>query len=131
HDPADFGVDRAQPPWPHAGRLRTGLSDALTTDAADDSYDLGWIESLPLDSSARVIRLRELLVNERDPLDRHFMFHELEAALYKARNVIPSALSDFDQTCREHDGEMTGLRRAFIAKWGVVPVLTTYRQMCV
>jgi hypothetical protein len=131
HDPADFGVDRARPPWPHAGRLRTGLSDALSSDEADDSYDLGWMNALPLDSSARVLRLRELLTKEPDPLDRHFMFHELEAALYKARNVIPSALGDFDQVCREHDAEMEALRRAFIAKWGVVPVLTTYRQMCV
>lgn len=131
HDPADFGVDRARPPWPHAGRLRTGLSDALATDAADNSYDLGWMNALPADSSARVLRLRELLAKERDPLDRHFMFHEIEGALYKARNVIPSALSDFDQVCREHDAEMSALRPAFMAKWGVVPVLTTYRQMCV
>lgn len=130
HNPADFGVDRARP-RPHAGRLRTGLSDALATDAADDSYDLGWMEALPLDSSARVLRLRELLAKERDPLDRHFMFHELEAALYRSRNVIPSALSDFDQACREHDAEMGALRQAFMAKWEVVPVLTTYRQMCV
>lgn len=131
HNPADFGVDRARPARPHAGRLRTGLSEALATDVTDDSYDLAWMNALPADSSARVLLLRELLTKEPDPLDRHFIFDELEAALYKARNVIPSALSDFDQACREHDAEMQALRRAFIAKWGVVPVLTTYRQMCV
>jgi hypothetical protein len=49
HDPADFGL-RPMPMSPPSGsRMRTGLSDALATDDADDAYDLSWMSGLPLD----------------------------------------------------------------------------------
>lgn len=131
HDPRDFGIEVQPLPNPHKGSIRTGLSEALATDDADDSYDLRWLATVPFDPAAAIARLRELLVEERDPLDRHFMFHELEAALYRARNALPDALRDFDDVCAAHDREMETLRQAFLAKWNVVPWLQTYRQMCV
>jgi len=49
HDPEDFGLRRHPLPPPPESRMRTGLSDAFATDAADDSYDLGWMSGLPSD----------------------------------------------------------------------------------
>lgn len=130
HDPTDFGL----PPERVATRqrrIRTGLSDALATDGADDSYDLVWLDLLPQDPVAGVATLRRLLESERDPLDRHFMFHELEATLYRLRSTVPNALSDYDEVCRQHDVEMDDFRAAFMTKWGRVPLLVTYKQMCI
>jgi hypothetical protein len=45
--------------------------------------------------------------------------------------VFASALDEYDQACRQHDAEMDGIRAAFVAKWGQVPVLETYRQMAI
>ena len=44
HDAADFGLAAIVPPPPAvlAGSMRTGLTEALLTDAEDDSYDLSW-----------------------------------------------------------------------------------------
>lgn len=131
HDPVAFGIETAPMPRVHAGELRTGLSDAIATDAADDSYDLSWLSSLPLDTTQAIARLRQMLTEEKDPIDRHFMFHELEAALYGSRNAVPTALTEFDDTCRAHDSEMEVLRAAFLVKWGRVPWIQTYRQMCI
>jgi hypothetical protein len=37
------------PPAPAlAGAMRTGLTEALLTDADDDSYDLSWLHGCPL-----------------------------------------------------------------------------------
>jgi hypothetical protein len=52
HDPEDFGLARHPLPPPSEPRMRTGLSDARATDAADDSYDLGWMDGLPTITSA-------------------------------------------------------------------------------
>ena len=51
HDPADFGLTPIVPPPPAAltGSMRTGLTEALLTDAEDDSYDLSWLHRLPSD----------------------------------------------------------------------------------
>lgn len=130
HDPTDFGLAPDHVATPER-RIRTGLSDALATDAADDSYDLAWLEDVPQDPVTGVEVLRRLLETERDPLDRHFMFHQLEAVLYGLRSTVPNALSDYDDVCRQHDAEMGDLRAAFIAKWGQVPLLVTYKQMCI
>ena len=64
-------------------------------------------------------------------VSRHFMFHHLEKALYKSRNIIPSALDEYDECCGEHDAEMDAIRTAFMAKWRMVPWLQTYKQMCI
>jgi hypothetical protein len=134
HDPADFGL-RAPPPPPPSGsrmsRMWSGLSDAVATDETDDTYDLSWMNDLPADDLRAVKMLRQLLERESDILDRHFMYTHLEALLYQSRDVFSSALEEYDQTCRHHDAEMDGIRAAFAAKWGEVPVLETYRQMAI
>jgi hypothetical protein len=131
HDPEDFGLSRQfLPPPTHSG-MRTGLSDARATDAADDSYDLGWMTSLPSDRIRAIPYLRNLLAQETDILDRHFMYVHLEAILYRSRDAFASALDEYDETCRQHDAEMDSMRQAFIAKWGQIPLLETYQQMAI
>jgi hypothetical protein len=111
--------------------MRTGLSDAFATDAADDSYDLAWMSGLPSDDVRAIPYLRKLLDQEKDILDRHFMYAQLEAILYRCRDAFTSALGEYDEACRQHDAEMDGIRSACIAKWGKLPLLETYRQMAV
>lgn len=104
YDEADFGL--ATPAEPTSAGVRTGLSEALTTDVADDGYDLGWFHSLPDDASKRLIRLRKLLLSEESPLSRHYIFSELEALLYRFRDTFPSALPEYDEVCRKHDTDI-------------------------
>jgi hypothetical protein len=136
HDPADFGIARTRPVSARVygvseGTMRTGFSEAWRTDLEDDSYDLSWFSSLPEADRPAIAMLRDLLSRERDVLDRHFQFAELEARLYHARDLYETALSEFDEACRRHDAEMDVIRVALIAKWGKVPVLETYRQMAI
>ena len=130
HDPEDFGVsvgaDQAS-----MGELRTGLSQAFQTDRQDDSYDLGWYNDLPDDTRRAVAQLKSLLVSDPDLIDRHFMFSELEARLYRLRDVEIGALADYDATSAQHDAEMDRIRPALYAKFGAVPLLETYKQQCV
>lgn len=74
---------------------------------------------------------RQLLERESDVIDRHFMHAHLEALLYQSRDAFASALDEYDAACRQHDSEMDGIRAAFLAKWGQVPVLETYKQMAI
>jgi hypothetical protein len=97
--------------------MRTGLSDALATDEADDSYDLSWMGDLPTDDLRAITMLRQLLGRESDPIDRHSMHAHLQSLLYRSRDVFDSALDEYDQACRQHDSEMDGIRAAFMAKW--------------
>jgi hypothetical protein len=131
HDPEDFGVPRRRFAPPPESRMRTGLSDALATDAADNSYDLTWMTGLHSEDIRAIPYLRELLAHEKDLLDRHFMFVQLEAILYRCRSAFTSALSEYDEACRQHDAEMDGIRQACLDKWGTVPLLETYRQMAI
>jgi hypothetical protein len=135
HDPADFGMAAVRSSRGEAsiadGTMRTGLTDAWRTDPEDDSYDLSWLTSLPVADRPAVAMLRTLLEQERDPIDRHFQFAELEARLYHARDLYGDALNEFDEACQQHDADMDTIREAFIAKWGKVPLLETYRQMAI
>jgi hypothetical protein len=131
HDPAAFGLQGMARSGRRNQGMRTGLSDALATDGGDDSYDLEWLARLPEDGLAAIAKLRALLAEETDPIDRHYMFCELERRLYRSRDIFASALSEYDETCRAHDSEMDGIRAAMIAKWGCVPMLETYRQMTI
>lgn len=132
HDPADFGLTAMVPPAPALiGEMRTGLTQALRTDAADDSYDLSWLERLPSDSLAAIRELRRLLAHDPDPIDGHFMFCELENRLYRSREVFASALAEYDEACTRHDAEMDGIRQALLTKFGKMPILETYRQMAI
>jgi hypothetical protein len=139
HDPADFGIQQvarrerssAQRPVPAAGAMRTGFSEAWLTDADDDSYDLSWYNELPDADRPAIMLLHELLAVDPDPIDRHFQFAELEARLYRCRDLYESALDEFDEVCRRHDAEMETICQAFVSKWSKVPLLETYRQMAI
>jgi hypothetical protein len=102
HDPADFGLPRHHVSM---GHLRTGLSEAIATDLEDDSYDLSWLNTLAADDEAAVGQLRGLLASEAEPIDRHYMFCELEHRLYRLRQST-SALDLFDEVCERHHSEM-------------------------
>ena len=104
HDPADFGVHHHFVAM--QGELRTGFSQARATDLADDSYDLSWGDTLAADPWTAAAQIESLLVEERDPIDRHFMFAQLEKSLYRSRSSHADALDRFDDACRRHDAEM-------------------------
>jgi HIRAN domain len=133
HDPADFGIQpvRQGRTFAAEGAMRTGFSEAWRTDLEDDSYDLSWFDDLPAADVPAIAMLRALLEQERDPVDRHFQFAELEKRLYRSRDLFATALDEFDDACRLHDADMDTIRVAFIAKWGKVPLLETYRQMAI
>jgi hypothetical protein len=138
HDPADFGVRRtsASRPgspgqWGAEGAMRTGFTEAWLTDAEDDSYDLSWYNDLPEADRPAIAKLRQLLAVDPDPIDRHFQFAELEARLYRSRDLYESALAEYDEACIQHDAEIEGICAAFMAKWGKIPLLDTYRQMAI
>jgi len=138
HDPADFGVrpvpsSRPAPPGYTGAEsvMRTGFTEAWLTDAEDDSYDLSWFNDLPEADRPAIAKLRELLAADPDPIDRHFQFAELEARLYRSRDLYDSALVEYDEACARHDAEMEGICAAFMAKWGKIPLLDTYRQMAI
>jgi hypothetical protein len=131
HDPADFGLRPLPMNPPSGSNMRTGLSDALATDEADDSYDMRWLRDLPDDELRAIKMLRQLLERETDAIDRHFMHAHLQTLLYRSHDVFASALDEYDQVCQQHDAEMDSIRAAFMAKWGQVPVLELYRQMAI
>jgi hypothetical protein len=138
HDPADFGVHPvalSRPALPgHSsadGVMRTGFTEAWLTDAEDDSYDLSWFNDLPEADRPAIAQLRALLAVDPDPIDRHFQFAELETRLYRSRDLYESALAEYDEACARHDAEMESICEAFMAKWGKVPLLDTYRQMAI
>jgi hypothetical protein len=139
YDPEDFGL-HVPPPVPRPaspgqrgveGAMRTGLTEAWLTDADDDSYDLSWYNELPEADRPAIAKLRQLLAATRDPIDRHFQFTELEGRLYRSRDLYESALTEYDEACIQHDADMEGICRAFMAKWGNIPLLETYRQMAI
>jgi hypothetical protein len=127
HDPADFGLSGHHV---STGHLRTGLSEAIATDLEDDSYDLSWLNTLAVDDEAAVGQLRALLKSEGEPIDRHYMFCELEHRLYRLRQST-AALDLFDEVCDQHHAEMPAIRPAVMDKFGVVPVIELYRQAAI
>ena len=129
HDPADFGVRHHFVAM--EGELRTGYSQARATDLADDSYDLSWSDTLSTDDWLAAGQIERLLPDERDPIDRHFMFAQLSRCLYRCRASHPEALERFDAACRRHDAEMDALRPVLLAKFGAVPVIEMYRQAAI
>jgi hypothetical protein len=132
HNRADFGLaSLTSLSLTLRGRTRTGLSEARATDEDDDSYDLAWLSQLPADNIAAIARLRRMLQHDGNPIDRHFMFCELERRLYRSRDAFRSALDEYDVVCHEHDAEMDQIRAALVLKFGSVPILETYAQMTI
>jgi hypothetical protein len=139
HDPSDFGIASASQARVRlsavvansGGTMRTGLTEAWLTDLKDDSYDLSWLEDLPDADGPAIAMLRELLLTDPDPIDRHFQFAELEGRLYRSRDLLPGALDEYDRTCQAHDNEMETICEAFRKKWAKIPLLETYRQMAI
>lgn len=130
HNPADFGLRPRQ--TAHIGELRTGFSQALTTDLEDDTYDLSWYQQLSgARTPADVVVLRKLLASETDPIDRHYMLAELGKCLYKSRDAFASALDEFDAVCVQHDTEMDSIRPALLHKFGSIPMIEMYRQAAI
>jgi hypothetical protein len=130
YNPADFGHGLPSPVRYADARLRAALGDDLAC-SKDSPYDLVWMHGLP-DDDIRVIKLlRGALATESNVIGRHFIYAELEAALYRCRDAFTSALDDYDTVCSQHDGEMDSIRSAFLTHWGKVPVLDTYRQMAI
>lgn len=130
YSPEGFGM-----PNPHAragqSSMRTGLSNAIATDLADDSYDMSWMTGLSATPSKRVSQLRKLLTTETDPISRHYMHSSLESDLYSLRDLTPGMLDEYDAACKAHDADMETIRPALLAKFTVLPLLDTYRQMAV
>jgi hypothetical protein len=56
--------------------------------------------------------LRKLLATETSILSRHYMYQHLEAMLYRCRDAFASALGEYDEACRQHDGEVNAIRQA-------------------
>jgi hypothetical protein len=130
HDPTQFGLRARQ--ISHIGELRTGLSQAVATDLDDDTYDLSWYDQLSGSRApADIVTLRKLLVEERDPIDRHFMLSELGKCLYASRDAFASALDEFDAVCEQHHSEMHVIRAALTEKFGQVPIIEMYRQAAI
>ena len=130
YDPEDFGLPTTRPLSVERG-VRTGFSDAAFTDEEDDSYDFTWYDDLSENDLKAIKQLRELLVDESDPIDVHFMYRELEARLYKSRDVFGSALDEYDVACRDHDAAMDMIRPALLDKFGTIPLLETYKQQAI
>ncbi len=130
YDPEDFGLAApSEPPYADA-RLRAALGDDLA-DSKDSPYNLVWMHGLPDDDIHGIKVLRNALATESNVIGRHFIYAELEAALYRCRDAFSSALDDYDKVCIQHDDEMDRIRSACMNYWGKVPVLETYRQMAI
>jgi rubrerythrin len=127
HDPADFGVTSSHavrdPDHFHHEHVRTGFSEA--------GGDMSWLERLPEADRPAITALRDVIANEKSATKRHYMRAELERRLYHARDLYAEALAEFDQACRAHDDEMVSIRPALVTMFGGVPMLLTYRQMCI
>lgn len=125
HDPEDFGVRRR-----NAYREEAASEGSVDTGTSHVSHT-SWYEGLPNDPVRSIKTLRGLLEKATDPIDRHFMFNELEKLYYKCRDVFASALDEFDEVCEQHHSEMISIRPALLEEFGDIPVLPTYRQAAI
>ncbi|HUB42361.1 MAG TPA: hypothetical protein VMA72_26210 [Streptosporangiaceae bacterium] len=134
YDHEDFGQPDASYTFDDApyvdARLRRALGDEVAR-SKDCPYSLTWMHGLETDDMHAIRELRKALTVEIDPIGRHFTYAELEAALYRCRDVFASALDEYDQACRRHDAEMDSIRPACMAVWGKVPLAELYKQMAI
>lgn len=92
---------------------------------------LRWLEDLPTDRLVAIKQLRNMLAGETDPVERHFMYLELEKLLYKSRDVFESALDEYEATCLAHDSEMESIIPRLQEELGGIPGLPTYKQAAI
>lgn len=130
YDRTMFGLT---PLWnaPAGSDIHSGLSSVAAAARADNNYELSWRSALPDDRLKRVAYLRQTLKHDTTPISRHYLFAELESALYSLRTDVPTALEEYDIVCLEHDAEMDQIRAALLETFGVVPRLETYRQAAI
>jgi hypothetical protein len=132
YDPAEFGqkvVQGRRLEDPVALTMGTGESFAQMTDAADDSYDLGWMDTLGSDGPKALKKLRDLAEKNQEPISRHFIFSRLEDLLYGYMDDLPDALDEYDHWAEQHHHELAaGMRQILIDKFGSLPRLETYKQ---
>lgn len=104
YDPEEFGLS-APPETLYAdARLRAALGDDLAA-SKDSPYDMVWLHGVSDDLLRGIKALRKALETEASLIGRHFIYAELEAALYRCRDALPSVLNDYDEACRQHDAE--------------------------
>ena len=130
YDPEDFGLAPSQTAPYADARLCAALGEDLAA-SKESPYNLVWMHGLPDDDIHCIKVLRSALATESSVIGRHFIYAELEAALYRCHDAFSSALDDYDKACWQHDDEMDSIRSACMAHWGKVPVLDTYRQMAI
>lgn len=123
YDPTDFGLQAEARPAPAAAQMLTGESEV-----AVGGNRLQWLNTLPVDTMAAVRHLRHALATERDPIERHYQFNELEHRLYRSRDAFASAIAEYDEVIRQHDAEMDAIRVALLSELGQLPVFETYKQ---
>jgi hypothetical protein len=123
YEPTDFGLPPERPSDPV--RMQTGAASATSIGR------LEWLVTLSPDSVKAIKQLRALLDNESDSVERHFMYHELETRLYKAREVYPTALDDYDNVVVRHNIEMDIIRSILLEEFGEIPVLDIYKQCAI
>ncbi len=121
-DPTDFGL--AATPHPEGPHVRTGQSET-------HPGQLAWLATLPPNDAAAIKTLRGLLGERTDPVERHFLYAQLESRLYRCRDVFDSALGEYDAACQAHDDEMASIRPALIAEFEGLPLLELYRQAAI
>lgn len=123
HDPADF-VESPEASL-HESHIRTGAHDIAAHNG------LRWRDDIPDDDIQAIPYLRRLLRREQKPIERHFIYGELERRLYHSRGAFNSALIEYDEVSRQHDAEMDTVLPALKASFGGIPLLATYRQACI
>jgi hypothetical protein len=123
---AEFGLPPAEIP-PPPENPPADVPEPVSV-AVEKSFEPAWRAALSDDPAQRLSRLRDLVLTEKDPISRHYVFDELEETLYAQREVFPSALDDFDITCRRHDAEMAVIIPALRDKHDEIRLLDLYRR---
>lgn len=118
-NPHDFGVAIVAPPVPATiqATIRTGLSEALAADEQDDSYDLSWLEQLPVTTSRKSEGSACYWITIPTPSTVTTCSASSSGVCTARGTPSPPALDEYDETCRRHDTEMDGIRNALLAKF--------------
>ena len=75
--------------------------------------------------------LRSQLVKASEPLDRHFLYNQLEECLYRSRLDNQGSLLEYESVCEQHHAEIGPISLAFLREDGHLPNIPMYRQMTI